>query len=329
MMGNKNGDAFISVVLVADQTYEIEPLDLVSLNSQLSEYSNFYEVIVVDIDARESTLNTLRRATSAGGLPNIQVFSVKGKVNYEDAQVIGLEKSLGDFVVIFDPDALSHLRLADLIKGANLGADVVLGRDLDVNYPATYVLLRNAFSWASRRIGSGESAENISEMRLLSRRVVNYILETQAPEVALRHLQGSKTFSRRYQKFHSGEKRKARVQYLRSVESGVQALVSSGIKPLRLLTVVSLLASTINLVYSGYVIWVGLSGVDKEAGWASLALQQSIMFLLLFLGLAALSEYLVQYSPRFAKQAPPLVIDEHRSAEISIVRALNVDESGN
>jgi polyisoprenyl-phosphate glycosyltransferase len=328
-MGSKSTDAFISVVLVADQTSQIEPLDLANLDTQLSKYSNFYEVIVVDSDAQESTLNTLCEATSPGGLPNIQVFSIKGKVNYEEAQVIGLEKSLGDFVVTLDPDALSHLRLGDLMTGANLGADVVLGRDLDVKYPATYVLLRNAFSWASRRIGSGESAENLSEMRLLSRRVVNYILETQAPEVALRHLQGSNTFSRLDQKFNSGKKRKARVDYLRSVESGVQALVSSGLKPLRLLTVVSLLASTINLVYSGYVIWVGLSGIDKEAGWASLALQQSIMFLLLFLGLAALSEYLVQYSPRSANQGQPLVIDEHRSAEMSIVRALNVDESGN
>lgn len=328
-MGSRSTDAFISVVLVADQTSDIEPLDLVNLNSQLSKSSNFYEVIVVDNYAQESTLNTLRQATSLGGLPNIQVFSVKGKLNYEDAQVIGLEKSLGDFVVISDPDALPHLRLGDLMTSANLGADVVLGRDLDVKYPATYVLLRNAFSWASMRLGSGESAENLSEMRLLSRRVVNYILETQAPEVTLRHLQGSNTFSRVDQKFHSGKKRKARIKYLRSVESGVQALVSSGIKPLRLLTVVSLLASTINLVYSGYVIWVGLSSLDKEAGWASLALQQSIMFLLLFLGLAALSEYLVQYLPRSANQGPPLVIDEYRSADISVTRPLNVDESGN
>lgn len=327
-MDSKNKDAFFSVVLVADAFSEIQKADLVNLDSQLSQHSNFYEVIVVESDSRDSTLSAIRLATGPGGLPNIQVFSVKGKVNYQAAQVIGLEKSLGDFVVVIDPDAIFHLRLGDLITGADLGADVVLSRDLDVKYPAIYIFLRRAFSWASKRIGSGESAENLSEVRLLSRRVVNYILETPAPEVVLRHLQGSNAFSRLDQEFHSGKKRKARVQYLKSVESGVQALVSSGIRPLRLLTAVSLLASMINLFYSGYVIWVGLSAVETEAGWASLALQQSIMFLLLFLGLAALSEYLVQYSPRQVNQEPPVVIDEYRSAATSIVRTLNVDESG-
>jgi TRAP-type mannitol/chloroaromatic compound transport system permease large subunit len=84
-----------------------------------------------------------------------------------------------------------------------------------------------------------------------------------------------------------------------------------------------------NLIYSIYVIAVGLLKSDVAPGWVTLSLQQSGMFFLLSLVLLVLGEYILQVATRTNEGPAYHVAQEFTSAIMTRREKLNIEVVSN
>jgi hypothetical protein len=96
---------------------------------------------------------------------------------------------------------------------------------------------------------------------------------------------------------------------------------------MRLVTSLSLFGAIANLVYSVYVVGIGLFKADVAPGWISLSLQQSGMFFLISLVLLVLGEYILNMVS--LQNEGPLyhVGQEFTSARMMHREKLNIEEA--
>ncbi|MFD1693386.1 hypothetical protein ACFSHR_23830 [Azotobacter chroococcum] len=94
---------------------------------------------------------------------------------------------------------------------------------------------------------------------------------------------------------------------------------------MRLVTSLSLFGAIANLVYSVYVLAIGLLKTDIAPGWISLSLQQSGMFFLISLVLLVLGEYILHMAS-LSNEGPLYHIgQEFTSARMTRHEKLNIE----
>jgi hypothetical protein len=167
--------------------------------------------------------------------------------------------------------------------------------------------------------------KDVPQFRLLSRRVVNFVLRHSAPALAYRHLPATAGFankSLRYRAEPRGGKRKPLVV---SIERGVRSLIATSRAPMRVASTLSLFGAFANIIYSVYVLIVAAVKHDIARGWVTLSLQQSGMFLLMSLVLFMLGEYMV-YMTQLSIGGPGYHVSrEHTSTLVTRRQRLNIE----
>jgi hypothetical protein len=123
--------------------------------------------------------------------------------------------------------------------------------------------------------------------------VINFILQHPQPSVTYRHLPASGGFARANMEYSAAPIAGSVKRLGESIDRGMRLLVSTTHAPMRLVTSLSLFGAVANLVYSIYVVAVGIFKSDVAPGWISLSLQQSGMFFLISLVLLVLGEYIL------------------------------------
>jgi hypothetical protein len=78
--------------------------------------------------------------------------------------------------------------------------------------------------------------------------------------------------------------------------------------------------SAVNLACVGYVFVVSLLGADVGAGWTTSELQSGVMFFLLFLILAVLSEYVGRIVAE-SRERPLYHVIEERASNVQVADA--------
>jgi hypothetical protein len=95
---------------------------------------------------------------------------------------------------------------------------------------------------------------------------------------------------------------------------------------MRLVTTLSLFGAAANVVYSIYVVLIGIFVSDVAPGWISLSLQQSGMFFLISLVLLVLGEYILHMASLSNEGPHYHVGQEFTSARITRREKLNIEE---
>jgi hypothetical protein len=318
---------FLSLVLVVrDSAATLEPL-LRTLTAQLGELVSDYELIVVDNASNDDSVARLRALTAQDGLPNLQVYALTKEVEQDLAAWAGMENALGDFVAAYDPRSDDASVLPAMLERAMAGLDVVFARSL-LKPPTSlpYRICHGAFDALFRFFNGFDLSQDASSYRLLSRRVINYLLQHPSPSSSYRQLPATAGFARAsidYRPVDMPKPRKRRL--LDSIDRGTRMLVSSTRGPMRMVTLLSLFGAIANLVYSVYVIGVLVLKSDVAPGWVTLSLQQSGMFFLISLVLMVLAEYILQMS-RLSNEGPPYHVgQEMTSARLTRRERLNVE----
>jgi len=80
--------------------------------------------------------------------------------------------------------------------------------------------------------------------------------------------------------------------FTKKVKLFIDTFVSFSIMPLRLITILGVIFSTIGFVYGVYIIFMSLFGTIKVEGWSTLVALNTFGFGLLFLMLGVISEYI-------------------------------------
>lgn len=318
---------FLSVIFVIrNQEQHLEKL-LSSAISTISTLVSDYELIIIDNASTDHSIAVLKKLTQENGLPNLQVYALTKTVDTDTASWVGIENALGDYVAVIDPMIDDITFLPQMLDNAVEGNDVVFAHNKQkikqgIFYQSAQSIFNNIYKW----FNDIHLAKDAPSFRILSKKIVNFILQHPHPNIAYRHLPATSGFARSNLTYHCKPQMPAKKSLKDSIERGVRLLVSTTRGPMRLVTFLSLFGAAANLIYSVYVVAVGLFKTNVAPGWISLSLQQSGMFFLITLVLFVLGEYILHMASLSTEGPPYHVAQEFNSATITRREKLNIEQ---
>lgn len=318
---------FLSVVLVVrNQSSELYSI-LVDIADAIASLVSDYELIIVDNASDDDSVNTLKKLTAEGGQANLQVYALTKEVDADTASWAGLENALGDFVVVIDPATDDIGFLPAMLDKAVNGADVVFANNAQkpaqsLAYRCAYAVFNKLYMW----FNGIHLAKEAPHYRVVSKRVINFILQHPQPSMTYRHLPASGGFARANLNYSATPRISHTKRLGESIDRGMRLLVSTTRAPMRLVTSLSLFGAVANIVYSLYVVAIGFLKTDVAPGWISLSLQQSGMFFLISLVLLVLGEYIL-HMVSLSNEGPLYHVgQEFTSAHMARLEKLNIEE---
>jgi hypothetical protein len=318
---------FLSAVFVArNQSAHIETI-LIEAAAIIGDLVSDYELIVVDNASDDESISVMKRLTGEEGLANLQVYALTKEVDADTASWVGLENALGDFVVVIDPWLDDIGFVPKMLDQAVKGADVVFANN--ARKPTQSMAYRGAnaiFHSLYNRLNGVHLAKEAPQYRMLSKRVINFILQHPQPAMTYRHLPATGGFARAYLDYSAAPQTTKPKRLGESIDRGMRLLVSTTRAPMRLVTSLSLFGAIANVVYSLYVLAVGLFKADVAPGWISFSLQQSGMFFLISLVLLVLGEYILNMVSLSNEGPRYHVGQELTSARMTRLHKLNIEE---
>lgn len=318
---------FLSIVFVVrNQSTHVEKI-LSNAVSYIAPLVADYEIIIVDNASEDDSISTLKTLTKQCGLPNLQIYALTKEVDSDTASWVGLENALGDFIAVINPLTDDIKFLPYMLDEALNGADAVFA-DNQLKPPQSfaYRVLNAIFNGLYRRFNGIDLAKEAPQYRVLSKRVVNFILQHSHPAMTYRHLPVTGGFARVNLSYSTTPDIEYKKRIGQSVNLGMRLLVSSTRAPMRLVTLLCLFGAVANLIYSIYVVVIFFMKPDIASGWASISLQQSGMFFLISLVLLVLGEYVIQMAS-LSNEGPLYHIgQEFTSARMTRHEKLNIEE---
>ena len=317
---------FLSVVLVVrNQSSQIESL-IKEVAAHVDPLVSDYELIIVDNASEDESVSVLKKLTGEQGVPNLQVYALTKEVNADTAAWVGLENALGDFVAVIDPLSDDIEFLPEMLDNSVRGADVVFATN-EQRAPQNllYRIADSAFNHLYTWFNGIHLSQEAPRYRVLSKQVVNFILQHSQPAVTYRHLPATGGFARINLSYSAAPKTSHKKRLGESVDRGIRLLVSTTNAPMRLVTSLSLFGAVANVIYSIYVMAIGLAKTDVAPGWVSMSLQQSGMFFLISLVLLVLGEYILHMASLSNEGPLYHVGQEFTSARMTRREKLNIE----
>lgn len=188
---------FLSVVFVVrNQSNHIGSI-LADAVERMSTLVSDYELIVVDNASDDDSISILKSLTGENGLPNLQVYALTKEVDADTASWAGLENALGDFVAVIDPLVDDIAFLPEMLDKAVSGADVVFAKNKQKPAQSlAYEVAYSVFNKVYKSFNGIHLATEAPQYRVLSKRVINFILQHPQPSVTYRHLPATGGFAR-------------------------------------------------------------------------------------------------------------------------------------
>lgn len=319
---------FLSVVyILRNQEHQLKSI-IKSASEKLSSLVTDYELIVIDNASNDKSINVLKTLTGQSGYPNLQVYALTKEVDSDTASWVGLENALGDFVAIIDPLIDDIGFLPEMLDKSMTGADVVFANNQQKpSQSFAYRVANIAFNFLFKLFNRIQLTKEAPPYRLLSKRVINFILQHPQPIVTYRHLPATGGFARINLEYNAKLLTRNTKKLKDSIHRGMRLLVSTTQVPMRLVTSLSLFGAATNLIYSIYVVVIGMFKEDVAPGWVSISLQQSGMFFLISLVLLVLGEYIL-YTVSLNNKEPPYHIgQEFTSERMTLREKLNIEDN--
>ncbi len=317
-------DALLSlVVLLHNNEAEVESL-VRDLSLRLEACVTDYEIVLVDNASSDQTIGLLEGLSAE--LPNLQVYCLSARVGDEVARIAGIEQAIGDYVVLMDLHD-DRAQIPILLDRALKGYDLVVAVRRDAKKrrrKGLTGLAAKTFIALYRLISGYDLDVDASRYRLMSRRLVNYLLQHE--DIHLTYLLSPLAGGfRSDQLLYDTERSERRTRGFREGAShALSLLMFTTTLPLRMVTVTCGIAALFSVIYSIYVVLIYLFENNVVEGWTTLSLQLSLQFFLLALALGILSEYMVHILRHSTKRPRFYIAREFRSGQFTREQRLNV-----
>ena len=168
---------FLSLVITTKNDEETLQKKLENISNNLKTLVDCYELIIIDNASTDRTIRLLKDCASPTGLPNLQVYALTKECDRGAAAWAGVENALGDFVVVFNPAEDDLSVLPDMLEKAVSGSDVVFGNNqLKPKQTLGYRIANGFFNFMYKQFNGIDLAKEAPEYRILSKRVINFIL---------------------------------------------------------------------------------------------------------------------------------------------------------
>ncbi|OIO60692.1 MAG: hypothetical protein COZ46_01560 [Verrucomicrobia bacterium CG_4_10_14_3_um_filter_43_23] len=282
---------FISVILPLYNNEDIIGNCLEKLSAILREQFSFYEIIVVDNCSIDNSFERINDKLKT--IPCARCMSLSRHMSIEIAITAGLETCIGDFVVIMEHGDPSTMIPELVDKCTSSKSGILQGVCIeDENYSRG--MIANLFHAYCRKALGVNLHPGSTFFQVLSRKNVNYILKFKDRYRQLRYFTAAIAKQNnffKYSKTTSTPRSRFRI-FLQNIGDGVKLIINNSLHPLRLVSILGLVASAFNLLYIIYVVCVYLFKQEVREGWTTLSLQSGFMFFMIFLVLSLLSEYI-------------------------------------
>lgn len=285
-------DCFVSVIAPLYNnskiigTFVAEAMEVLQNN-----YTN-YELVLIDDGSEDKTAEKVAKILSE--YECIRFVQLSRHFGTEVAISSGLDSVIGDFVVVMLPESDPPQLIPQLIRQCQEGKDIMIGvRKNRLGEPWWLRIGANLFYWCCQRVFKIPLTKNSTEFRVLSRQVVNAIIQVEDKYRYLRILSayvGYKSQIFIYEPLKKYKRNRTR-NLFDSMNLGLQIIFVNSVNPLRLASLLSLFASFLNLLYLIYIILVIVFKEKVTEGWITLSIQHTVMFFFISMVLAILCEY--------------------------------------
>jgi len=239
------------------------------------------------------------------------------------AVTVGMENSIGDYVVIFNPaqDPVDLIMpIQDICKS---GVDIAIGVDNDVKKSIGYMVARPLVNKMLDEIGYN-IPRNATSLRCLTRNAVNSSTKARNyhHQIFVRISNcGLRSDVYEYKIKNPGTQKK---YLIGSSKAALQLLIFNSTKPLRWMTTIGVLGSFFAFIFAMYSFITHFMSHNVAEGWSSTVILISIMFMLLFIILSFFGEYLGRLLNDQSKHDAYWVVNEQNSSVMVNVNRHNV-----
>jgi hypothetical protein len=314
------GSFFVSVVLTVKNinAFGINPLR--QILNLLNDFDGDYELILIDNASVDGTSRWLRGLLESGELENTIVFSLAREAEVDAALWVGVDSSLGDFVVTIPTTEDGISSLPQLLQKGREGTDVSIA--VNKTSPQGTVAYQVSRLVVTKLLTS--SVGSLSRCMVLSRRLVTYLQQHTQPQMTFRQLTQVPGLKSEVFTYESAPMYPARKTLKGRYASGVQYVTWRNPRFVRAASLLALLGAAVSVVYSLYVLGVFIFGGSVEPGWASLSLQFSGMFFLFSLALFIFGENLLLSISLAGGDPGAFVSEEFTSRRMGREKQMNI-----
>lgn len=316
---------FISVILPIEELENIELEKLIGIQQELDNNYWDYEIILVATQGvykkKFSEINKLLER-----IPSIRFIQLSTKLSREAMLECGAENSIGDFVILFDLQSDPSCLIKEGIEKCSQGTDILIGTsnfDNSFFYTLGRKVVASVLRWSDYSL-----PKNASDFRVLSRRAVNatFSLGKQNQDFFMR-IQNS-GFEWKILPYNSTFKRKK--SFYQGVKRTLDLMVFNSLNPLKAISILGLFGSLSAFIFSLYSLTLQVFKNNIVEGWTSTVLLISFFFLLQFLMLSFISQYLARLLRDLNRKSEYAVVFEKNSRVMVNRDRLNVldDEKG-
>jgi glycosyltransferase involved in cell wall biosynthesis len=319
-------DTLVSIVTPLSNAADWIENYLQEVIALLSHEFKDYEIVLVDNASTDNTVVIVEKLQRE--LKNIQLYCLTREIPHESAFVVGLENAIGDIVLTLDAAYDPIYPILEMTRLVQPNNDIIYGLRSDRLRSdfGLYSTMSRLFFKLFRLITKEDLPVAISTLRLYSRRATNSFLDNSDryslfPVIGAFSGLGYATIT--YERINRTGK-PIRQSYFYAIARALRLLFLSSHYPLRILSLTALAGAFLNIVYSCYVVLVNIFKAEVAEGWTTLSLQNSVMFFLLFIILAVLSEYVSRLFISNQNRPFYLIKKESRSLVLSRKNEINV-----
>ena len=298
----------LSIVVVIDKR-DNDGFQAIKNISQTAKKLDLYYEIVVVVNRYYSRSDLENLKFLSNEIANLQIFFLKNVIDYKGASMVGLENSIGDWVLTIDVYQDSMEAIKSMIEAAfKENSEVIIALDPKKSRDGIFIrFLSFLFNFLFKILHKYKLSEESSSLKLFSRSITNHILQHDSPMIAIETISAKsnikKTIVAQNTKKSSGLSLRERMHNRWMILIGINHM------PLRLANLISGFGALLALTYSIYVIIINLVQNNIVAGWTTVSLMMSLMFLTMSAVLWLISEYLVMLMDPYSRKSRYEVVE--------------------
>ena len=262
----------ISVVIPCFNEEDSIPFFYSEMERIQIEMKKKFEYIFINDGSTDNTLSVLRRLNASN--PNVHYLSFSRNFGKEAALYAGLQRATGDYVTVMDADLQDPPELLiEMYAKIQEGYDVVGTRRADrKGEPPIRSLFAKAFYWLINKVSDTELVDGARDFRLMTRQVVDAILELKEVNRFSKGLFSWVGFDVAYVSYENRERVAGETSwsFWKLFNYSLDGFINFSEVPLKLATWAGTFSFLISLVGIFFVVIRKLTIGGSVAGWASL-----------------------------------------------------------
>lgn len=271
----------------------------------------YYSILYIDDGSTDNTLNIIKQLSQDND--NIQFISLSRNFGHQAALRAGYDYAEGDAIICLDADLQHPLDLLqEMIVMWLSGYDVVYTKRKDTTSTFFKRFTSSFFYKIYNSISTEKLESGTADFRLLDSKVVKIFRTLNESDLFIRGIIGWMGF-KQYQISYYVDKRlygKTKYSLKKMISFSLQGIMSFGISPLRLSSLLGIFLSLLSMLYALYAIYIHFYTQQTIAGWTSLIVCFLFVSGLQFIIIGVMGEYVGKIFLE-VKKRPNYLISEH------------------